>query len=231
MPIYEYKCENGHVFDMMQKMADDPITECIECGAPVRKVLHPVGISFKGSGFYSTDYKRVRRRLSPPRAPTETRAVSPETQRRRAPRSPGRPSHRPGNPTRRTRVATEYGPPAPREYRPDSVVRRVLRGSVLAVTLLFVLAALCISSALVVYTAWLHDLRNGVFALLFAVLSAQIALNWVLWSGGRTGSPKSNILATVRRLRKLAESHPTTAGERGIWHTDFGRFRTEDIGE
>lgn len=61
MPIYEYKCENGHIFDMMQKMADDPITECIECGAPVRKVLHPVGISFKGSGFYSTDYKSSKK--------------------------------------------------------------------------------------------------------------------------------------------------------------------------
>ncbi|HEV2093361.1 MAG TPA: FmdB family zinc ribbon protein [Rubrobacter sp.] len=56
MPIYEYKCENDHVFDVMQKMAEDPLTACIECGAPVRKVLQPVGISFKGSGFYSTDY-------------------------------------------------------------------------------------------------------------------------------------------------------------------------------
>jgi putative FmdB family regulatory protein len=56
MPIYEYKCENGHVFDVMQKLSEDPLTTCIECGAPVRKVLHPVGISFKGSGFYSTDY-------------------------------------------------------------------------------------------------------------------------------------------------------------------------------
>ena len=56
MPIYEYKCENGHVFDIMQRMSEDPLTECVECGAPVRKVLHPVGISFKGSGFYSTDY-------------------------------------------------------------------------------------------------------------------------------------------------------------------------------
>lgn len=56
MPIYEYKCENGHVFDVMQKLSEDPLTSCIECGAPVRKVLHPVGISFKGSGFYSTDY-------------------------------------------------------------------------------------------------------------------------------------------------------------------------------
>ena len=57
MPIYEYKCENGHVFDVMQKLADEPLTACVECGAPVRKVLHPVNISFKGSGFYSTDYK------------------------------------------------------------------------------------------------------------------------------------------------------------------------------
>ena len=57
MPIYEYKCENGHVFDVMQSMSDDPLAECVECGAPVRKVLNPVSISFKGSGFYSTDYK------------------------------------------------------------------------------------------------------------------------------------------------------------------------------
>jgi putative FmdB family regulatory protein len=57
LPIYEYKCENGHLFDVMQKLSDDPLASCIECGAPVRKVLHPVSISFKGSGFYSTDYK------------------------------------------------------------------------------------------------------------------------------------------------------------------------------
>jgi putative FmdB family regulatory protein len=58
MPIYEYKCDNGHVFDVMQKLSEDPLTSCVECGAPVRKVLHPVGISFKGSGFYSTDYSK-----------------------------------------------------------------------------------------------------------------------------------------------------------------------------
>ncbi|MEW6638455.1 MAG: FmdB family zinc ribbon protein [Actinomycetota bacterium] len=57
MPIYEYKCENGHVFDVMQRLSEAPLSACIECEAPVRKVLHPVGISFKGSGFYSTDYK------------------------------------------------------------------------------------------------------------------------------------------------------------------------------
>jgi putative FmdB family regulatory protein len=58
MPIYEYKCENGHIFDVMQKLSEEPLSSCIECGAPVRKVLHPVGISFKGSGFYSTDYSK-----------------------------------------------------------------------------------------------------------------------------------------------------------------------------
>ena len=61
------------------------------------------------------------------------------------------------------------------------VVRRVLRAGVLGVTLVFVVAALAISCALVVYTAWRHDLRHGLFALVFAVLSAQIALNWFLW--------------------------------------------------
>jgi hypothetical protein len=68
-----------------------------------------------------------------------------------------------------------------RRIHPDGAVRRACRVLVLGITLLFVLAALAISSALVVYTAWIHDLRNGLFALLFAILSAQIALNWLLW--------------------------------------------------
>jgi putative FmdB family regulatory protein len=57
MPIYKYKCENVHVFDVMQKLFDAPLAACIECSAPVRKVMQPVNISFKGSGFYSTDYR------------------------------------------------------------------------------------------------------------------------------------------------------------------------------
>jgi putative FmdB family regulatory protein len=73
MPIYEYKCENGHVFDVMQKLSEDPLTTCVECGAPVRKVLHPVGISFKGSGFYSTDYsKKITKETANKDAPTTT---------------------------------------------------------------------------------------------------------------------------------------------------------------
>jgi putative FmdB family regulatory protein len=57
VPIYEYQCDDcGHSFDVMQKMSDDPLTECEKCGGPLRKVLHPVAIHFKGSGFYTTDY-------------------------------------------------------------------------------------------------------------------------------------------------------------------------------
>ena len=70
---------------------------------------------------------------------------------------------------------------AARGTRPDGPVRRGLRALLLGVTLLFVVAALAVSATLVVYTAWLHDLRNGLFALLFAVLSAQIAMSWLLW--------------------------------------------------
>lgn len=56
MPIYEYKCDNGHVFDVMQKMVDEPLTECVECGAPAHRVLTAPAVHFKGSGFYNTDY-------------------------------------------------------------------------------------------------------------------------------------------------------------------------------
>ena len=73
MPIYEYKCENGHVFDIMQKMSENPLTQCVECGALVRKVLQPVGISFKGSGFYSTDYSNKK---GPKAEPKEAVATS-----------------------------------------------------------------------------------------------------------------------------------------------------------
>jgi putative FmdB family regulatory protein len=61
MPIYEYRCPNGHRFEVLQRIADEPLTECEECGAPATRVLHPVAIHFKGSGFYSTDYGRGKK--------------------------------------------------------------------------------------------------------------------------------------------------------------------------
>ena len=57
MPIYEYRCDEcGDSFEVMQKMSDDPLVKCEKCGGSLRKVLHPVAIHFKGSGFYTTDY-------------------------------------------------------------------------------------------------------------------------------------------------------------------------------
>jgi putative FmdB family regulatory protein len=61
MPIYEYRCENGHTFEVMQRMSDDPVTKCQVCGAPVQRVFHPVAVHFKGSGFYNTDYGKQKR--------------------------------------------------------------------------------------------------------------------------------------------------------------------------
>jgi putative FmdB family regulatory protein len=62
MPIYEFRCENGHLFEVMQKITDPPMTECEECGAAVTRVFHPVAVHFKGSGFYNTDYGTAKRK-------------------------------------------------------------------------------------------------------------------------------------------------------------------------
>jgi putative FmdB family regulatory protein len=61
MPIYEYRCEKGHTFEVMQRMTDDPLTVCETHGTPVQRVFHPVAVHFKGKGFYNTDYGTKRR--------------------------------------------------------------------------------------------------------------------------------------------------------------------------
>jgi putative FmdB family regulatory protein len=61
LPIYEYRCENGHEFEVVGKFTDDPLTECEVCGAPVVRVLHAPAIHFKGSGFHNTDYGTKKR--------------------------------------------------------------------------------------------------------------------------------------------------------------------------
>jgi putative FmdB family regulatory protein len=60
MPIYEYRCERGHTFEVMQRMTDDALTVCDEHGTPVQRVFHPVAVHFKGSGFYNTDYGKKK---------------------------------------------------------------------------------------------------------------------------------------------------------------------------
>jgi putative FmdB family regulatory protein len=63
MPIYEYRCPDGHTFEVFQRMADPPVSACEVCGkSPVEKLLYPVAVHFKGSGFYSTDYGRGSRK-------------------------------------------------------------------------------------------------------------------------------------------------------------------------
>ena len=65
MPIYEYRCPNGHTFEVFQRMSDPPASVCEVCGAaPVEKVLFPVAVHFKGSGFYATDYGRGSRKAA-----------------------------------------------------------------------------------------------------------------------------------------------------------------------
>jgi putative FmdB family regulatory protein len=61
MPIYEYRCQHGHTFEVMQRMSDDPVVSCETCEAPVERVFRPVAVHFKGKGFYNTDYGTRRR--------------------------------------------------------------------------------------------------------------------------------------------------------------------------
>lgn len=58
MPTYEYRCANGHAFELFQRMSEDPVDTCPQCGAPAERLLSAgAGLLFKGSGFYITDYR------------------------------------------------------------------------------------------------------------------------------------------------------------------------------
>ena len=90
MPIYEYRCPNGHVFELFQKIGDAQPEKCEVCGeGPLERVLYPVAVHFKGSGFYTTDYGRgsgkkpskdgdSRRRSRPSRRKRRRRPPRPE---------------------------------------------------------------------------------------------------------------------------------------------------------
>ncbi len=74
MPIYTYRCEGcGETFDKRQSFSDAALTTHETCGGELRKVLHPAGIVFKGSGFYNTDYKNGSA-AKPDSTPSETAA-------------------------------------------------------------------------------------------------------------------------------------------------------------
>lgn len=72
MPTYEYECEQcGVRFERLQRMSDAPLTECPECNGHVHRVMQPVGIIFKGSGFYVTDNKGKSSTGVPPKKKEE----------------------------------------------------------------------------------------------------------------------------------------------------------------
>ncbi|MBT8443072.1 MAG: zinc ribbon domain-containing protein [Gammaproteobacteria bacterium] len=64
MPIYEYQCQScEHIFDVLQKMSEDPLTYCPECGEPkLKKLLSAPNFRLKGGGWYETDFKKDKQR-------------------------------------------------------------------------------------------------------------------------------------------------------------------------
>lgn len=76
MPTYHYRCSDcGHSFDFFQKFADDPLTECPECGGPIRRVPQPVGIVFKGSGWYVNDSRNAKNSTSASKSDTAEKSA------------------------------------------------------------------------------------------------------------------------------------------------------------
>ena len=77
MPVYDYRCDKGHRFEVVQSMSDTPIKKCEECGAPAQRVLHAPAIHFKGSGFHNTDYgTKTRPKEQPAAAPSSGSGAS-----------------------------------------------------------------------------------------------------------------------------------------------------------
>jgi putative FmdB family regulatory protein len=77
MPLYEYKCPNGHLFEVIHGMSEPSPQKCEVCGeSPVERVLHPVAVHYKGSGFYSTDYGRGGRKNSKDSGSSESSSSS-----------------------------------------------------------------------------------------------------------------------------------------------------------
>lgn len=77
MPTYEYKCPNGHVFEIFKRIAEPAPEKCPVCDAsPVETVLYPVPVHFRGSGFYSTDYGRGRGKKEPAKDTSDSEKTS-----------------------------------------------------------------------------------------------------------------------------------------------------------
>lgn len=79
MPTYEYECNDcGHRVELFQRLSEDPLTTCDVCGGTLRKLFHPVGISFKGSGFYTTDSRSGSSKSAPTKSSDKDGATKPK---------------------------------------------------------------------------------------------------------------------------------------------------------
>jgi putative FmdB family regulatory protein len=77
MPLYEYQCNScGVRFERLQPINDEPVKECPECGEEVRRLIHPVGIIFKGKGFYVTDNRKAKSSTSVKKSKTESKPTT-----------------------------------------------------------------------------------------------------------------------------------------------------------
>jgi putative FmdB family regulatory protein len=110
MPVYGYRCSRGHHFEIQQRITEPPLTQCPECGAPVTRVFYPVGIIFKGGGFYKTDSRGASSdgSITPADSKTETKA-EPDTKTKATPDSaPSKPATAPPAKTE-SKTGTEEG--------------------------------------------------------------------------------------------------------------------------
>jgi putative FmdB family regulatory protein len=110
MPVYGYRCSRGHHFEIQQRITEPPLSQCPECGAPVTRVFYPVGIIFKGGGFYKTDSRGASSdgSITPADSKTETKA-EPDTKTKAKPDSaPSKPAAPPPAKTD-SKTGTEKG--------------------------------------------------------------------------------------------------------------------------
>lgn len=115
MPIYEYGCEAGHQFEVTQKVGDPPLTSCQVCALPVSKLISASAISFKGSGWYVTDYSN---KMKPPA--TEEKIAKPVDSKKDGAETPASAPAPAPSPTPSAASATETGAPPPPSSKPST---------------------------------------------------------------------------------------------------------------
>ncbi|MHB8509835.1 MAG: FmdB family zinc ribbon protein [Candidatus Dormibacteria bacterium] len=123
MPTYGYRCENnGHEFEIVQGISEPALTACSTCGGPVSRIFYPVGIVFKGQGFYKTDSRKASSSATP--GGEAKKAAAPDSGTSApggdsAPSSESKPPAEP-RPSAGSKPATDTGPAAESKPAPDT---------------------------------------------------------------------------------------------------------------